>query len=78
MGYYDNKIEIKGLSEENVQTLKESHETYGNPVYTGTVEIVKESDDTYSARYERDEIEDYQRLHEDASLFGGRPDKLYQ
>lgn len=78
MSYYDDKIVIKGLTEENAQALKESHESYGNPVTTGRVEIVTESDGSQTAIYERNEVKDYQRLHEDASLFGGRTDKLYQ
>ena len=41
MGNYDDKFEIKGMTEENAQALKESHETYDNPAYSGRVEIVK-------------------------------------
>jgi len=78
MSTYDNQIFIKGMTEENAQALKESHESYGYPVTSGRVEIVTESDGTRTAIYERDEVKDYQRLHEDASLFGGHTDKLYQ
>lgn len=78
MSYYDDKILIKGLTDDNAQSLKESHETYGNPVTTGRVEIMPESDGTNTAVYERDDVKDYQRLYEDASLFGGRTEKLYQ
>lgn len=78
MSYYDDKIVIKGMTDENAEALKSSHESYGNPVTSGRVEIVKESDGTNTAIYERGEVKDYQRLHEDASLFGGRTEKLYQ
>lgn len=78
MSYYDDKIVIKGMTDENAQALQESHTGYGNPVNSGRVEIVKESDGTNTAIYERDEVKDFQRLHEDASLFGGHADSLYK
>lgn len=78
MGYYDDKFEIKGMTEENAQALKESHEAYDNPAYSGSVEIVKESDDTYTACYDRGDVKSFQQIHEDGELFGGHTDKLYQ
>ncbi|HRF68665.1 MAG TPA: hypothetical protein PK430_05510 [Muribaculum sp.] len=78
MGYYNDKFEIKGMTEENAKTLKESHETYDNPAYSGRVEIEKESDDTYTARYDRSDVKSFQHIHEDGELFGGHTDKLYQ
>lgn len=78
MGYNDDRIEIKGMTDDNAQALKESHEVYDNPVNTGRVEIVKESDGTNTAIYNRDDVKDFQRLHEDASLFGGHTDSLYK
>ena len=78
MGYYDNKIEIKGMTEENAQALKESHEAYDNPVYSGRVEIVKESNDTYTAMYDRGDVKSFQQIHQDAELFGGHTDTLYK
>lgn len=76
MSYYDNKFEIKGMTEEYAQALKE---TYDNPAYTGTVEIVKEDDDTYTASYDRGDVKSFfQQIHEDGELFGGHTDKLYQ
>lgn len=78
MGYYDDKFEIKGMTEENAQALKESNETYDNPAYNDRVEIVKESDDTYTASYDRSDVKSFQQIHEDGELFGGHTDKLYQ
>lgn len=78
MGYNNDKIGFKGLTEENAQALKESHEGYENPVYHGTVEIVEETDDTWSAIYDREDVDSFQQLSEDAALFGGHPDTLYQ
>lgn len=77
MSYNDDRIEVKGMTEDNAHALKDSHETYDNPAYAGTVEVVKESDDTYTAIYNREDIVDYERIHEDSALFGGRTDKLY-
>lgn len=78
MSYNDDYIEVKGLTDDNAQALKESHEPYDNPVYSGRVEIVKESDGTNTAIYERAEIKDHQRLHEDSSLFGGHINNMYK
>ncbi|MBP3663911.1 MAG: hypothetical protein J6J03_01995 [Tyzzerella sp.] len=78
MGYYDDKFEIKGMTEENAQALKESHETYDNPAYSGRVEISKESDDTYTATYDRSDVKSFQHIHEDGELFGGHIKNLYQ
>lgn len=78
MSYHEDKFEIKGMTEENAQALKESHETYDNPAYSGRVEIEKESDDTYTARYDRSDVKSFQQIHEDGELFGGHTDKLYQ
>lgn len=78
MSYNDNRIEIKGLTAENAETLKSSHEGYDNPVHSGQVEIVKESDNRYTAIYDRDEVKDFKCLGEDASLMGGQVDSLYK
>ena len=78
MSYFDDKIEIKGLTDDNAEALKKSHEEFENPVNSGCVEIVKESDGTNTAIYNREDVKDFQRLHEDASLFGGRTDSLYK
>lgn len=78
MGYYDDKIVIKDLTRENAVALQDSHTSYGNPVNTGSVEIVKETDDSYTAIYDRDEVTDFKRLSEDVALYGGRADTLYQ
>jgi len=77
MSYNDDRIEIRGMTEENAQALKESHETYDNPAYTGNVEVKKETDDTYTAIYDREDIVNYDKIHEDGALFGGHPSKLY-
>jgi len=78
MSYYnEDRIEVKGMTEENAQNLKESHETYDNPAYSGTVEIVKESDDTYTAIYDRDDVKSFDKIYEDSALYGGHTGKLY-
>lgn len=78
MGCYDDKFEIKGMTEENARALQESHQAYNNPAYGGRVEISKESDDTYTATYDRCDVKSFQQIHEDGELFGGHTDKLYQ
>ncbi len=78
MSYFDDKIAIKGLTDDNAEALKKSHEGFANPVNSGRVELVKESDGSNTAIYNREDVKDFQRLHEDASLFGGRTDPLYK
>lgn len=78
MNWNDDKIEIKGLTEDNAQSLKESHEAYDNPVYEGNVDVRIESDGSYTATYDRDGIKSYEQLGQDSALFGGQPETLYQ
>lgn len=77
MSYYDDKIVINGMTKDDAQSLKDSHESYGNPAYDGSVEIVKGHDDSYAAIYDRKDVKDAGRIYDDAALFGGHTQKLY-